>query len=758
MNSYEAFLATKRITAAPVGLPPAERVIHPGLFDFQAAVVRWALRRGRAAIFADTGMGKTRMQLEWARHIQAHAGGKVLIVAPLMVGAQTAREAAVIDMPVSQVICEGIEPGIYITNYERLDNFNLSNHSALALDESSILKGIASKTRAKLLKAAQGIPYRLSCTATPSPNDFMEFGGQCEFLGIMPHREMLANFFIHDSQNIREWRLKKHAANGFWQWISTWAAYFKRPSDLGFSDEGFDLPPLTFEEHTVEGGETLEGFLFPVQAETLSERLQARRETVDVRVTKAAELANSDSEQWIVWCNLNIESDTLAKQIRGAVNVSGADSITEKEQKLRGFLSGQYRVLVTKPKVAGFGLNMQNCNRMIFVGLNDSYEQLYQAVRRCWRYGQKRPVQVHFVAATVEGAVVANIHRKEAQAMQLQTEMAAHMKDLTRRELEGDAEHVTETASGAIESGENWTLHNDDCVNVVRGLADNSIGYSVFSPPFISLYVYSDTPRDMGNSKSKADFYAHFAFLLTDLYRVMLPGRLVSMHCANIPLSRQMHGESGLEDFRGDLIRVVQEAGFIYATEHVIWKDPVNQMYRTKKHSLLYKTLKADSINSWPGIPDFLVTFRKRGENTQPVSHRPEDFPLSQWQKWASPVWMDIRQTNVLNRAGAREQEDEKHIAPLQLDVIERCLTLWSNPGDLVLSPFAGIGSEGYMAIRMGRRFIGAELKPSYFRIACDNLRKAKTMQTDLFASMDSPMDDSAEQNAQESIEADDNE
>ena len=734
MDSYEAFLATKRIVAVPTGIAITQP-IHPGLFDFQAAVVRWALRRGRAAIFADTGMGKTRMQVEWARHVQAYAGGKVLIVAPLMVSVQTVAEAAKIDVEIRPVTHEGAPDGIYITNYERLDNFDLARHSAIVLDESSILKGIASKTRAKLIEAAQSIPFRLSCTATPSPNDFMEFGGQCAFLGVMSHSEMLATFFIHDSQNIREWRLKRHGENGFWEWIASWAAYFKTPSDIGFSNDGYDLPPLDYCEHTVEGGETLDGFLFPVQAETMSERLTARRQTVDVRVQKAIELANSDKEQWIVWCNLNAESDDCAAGILGAVNVSGADSIHEKESKLHDFLAGRSRVLVTKPKVAGFGMNFQFCNRMAFVGLNDSYEQLYQAVRRCWRYGQTRPVQVHFIAATIEGAVVANIRRKEQQAEELQREMATHMKDLTRIELDGQGARLDEPPTGIVEMGDDWTLTNGDCVDVVRALPDNSVGYSVFSPPFISLYVYSDSPRDMGNSRSKAAFYEHFAFLLKELYRVMIPGRLVSIHCCNIPLSKRMHGESGLEDFRGDVIRQAELHGFVYATEHVIWKDPVNQMYRTKKQALLYKTLKSDSVKSWAGVPDFLCTFRKRGENPCPVTHTPEDFPLAQWQKWASPVWMDIRQTNVLNRAGAREADDEKHIAPLQLDVIERCLTLWSNPGDLVLSPFAGIGSEGFMAIRMGRKFIGAELKPSYFRIACDNLRKAKTMQGDLFTS-----------------------
>lgn len=736
MDNYADFLSRKRIADAPSGMPAEPEHMHEGLFPFQRTVTAWALRRGRAAIFAGTGLGKTRMQVEWARNVHEASNGPVLILAPLMVSVQTVAEAAKIGLQVQPVKAQPDKPGVYVANYERMDAFDLSAFEGLVLDESSILKGVASKTRDALLKRAARIPYRLSCTATPSPNDFMEFGGQSEFLSVLSHSEMLASFFIHDSQNIREWRLKGHGRQGFWEWIASWAAYFNRPSDLGFPDDGFALPPLTYTEHLVEGGETLEGFLFPVQAETLSERLKARRQTVNVRCDKAALLANASAEQWIVWCNLNDESARLTRFIKGAVEVAGAHSLEEKEERLTAFIAGdaQARVLVTKPTVAGFGLNLQHCRNMAFVGLNDSWEQLHQAVRRCWRFGQTRPVNVHLIAATVEGAVVANIRRKEAQAAQLSEEMSVHMKDLTRRELFSQAATGSAPHASDIARGDGWELHLGDCVDVVRALPTESVGFSVFSPPFVSLYVYSDSPRDMGNAATKADFYNHFAFLLAELYRVIMPGRLVSMHCANIPLSKRMHGEAGLEDFRGDLIRATEAAGFVYTTEHVIWKDPVNQMYRTKKHNLLYRTLKSDSTLSGAGVPDFLVTFRKPGKNPVPVGHTPEDFPLEQWQRWASPVWMDIRQTRVLNRSGAREEEDEKHIAPLQLDVIERALTLYSAPGDLVLSPFAGIGSEGYMAVRMGRRFIGAELKPSYWRRAVTNLEAAHREQEDLFS------------------------
>lgn len=271
-----------------------------------------------------------------------------------------------------------------------------------------------------------------------------------------------------------------------------------------------------------------------------------------------------------------------------------------------------------------------------------------------------------------------------------------------------------------------WALYNADCVEVVANLPDNSVGYSVFSPPFASLYTYSDSPRDMGNSRTYEEFAGHFAFLAADLFRVTKQGRLVSFHCANIPLMKERDGVIGLRDFRGDMIRWFQAAGFIYHSEVTIWKDPVIEMQRTKSLGLLHKQIKKDSCRSRMGNPDYVVTMRKDGENFEPVTHTNETFPVGQWQKWASPVWMDIDQGNTLSYMQARDSNDERHICPLQLDVIERCIELWSNPGDVVLSPFAGIGSEGYVAITRGRRFIGVELKPSYYEVAVKNLHAAE--------------------------------
>lgn len=282
---------------------------------------------------------------------------------------------------------------------------------------------------------------------------------------------------------------------------------------------------------------------------------------------------------------------------------------------------------------------------------------------------------------------------------------------------------------------DDYAIYNGDCIEVAKSFPDNSIDFSVFSPPFSSLYVYSNSDRDMGNSKNDKEFFEHFQFLIKELYRTIKPGRLVSFHCMNLPTSKVNDGYIGLKDFRGDLIKAFQKEGFIYHSEVAIWKDPVVAMQRTKALGLLHKTIRKDSSMSRQGIPDYLVTMRKPGENQEFISHTHENFPVKLWQKIASPIWTDINQSDTLQFRHAREDDDERHIAPLQLEVIERALMLWSNEGDTVFSPFTGIGSEGYQSLKMNRKFVGAELKSSYYNVACKNLDKAilEKSQTDIF-------------------------
>lgn len=728
---YESFVASKRRSEVPTGHKPSGLNEH--LFDFQHAIVSWAVRRGRAAIFADTGLGKTLMQLSWADEVARHTGGMVLVLAPLAVSEQTIEQGSTFGIEVRRVPHGGTPdaPGVWITNYERMDAIDFTELNGLVLDESSILKAHDGKTRQRIIDAAQGIPYRLSCTATPSPNDFEELGNQCEFLGVMSRTEMLATYFVNDTGDTGTWRLKGWGASKFWEWMGQWAVVVRNPSDIGFDGSRYELPPLKYFEHVVSAGEQ-EGELFARPAMGLAERRKAQRESVEARCKALADLVNSEpNEPWLIWCHLNDEAALLTELIHGAVNVQGSDSAESKSKNLMGFAHGDVRVLVSKPKIAGFGMNWQHCARMAFVGLDDSFEKFYQAVRRCYRFGQKREVQVHLFTAENEGQILENLKRKEVAHHEMSTNMIEHMKDIMNQELAGQVNIVEEYREDTYQ-GDGYTVHLGDCVKWAQRMESNSIDYSVFSPPFADLFVYSNSDHDMGNCKDDEEFAAQLKFLIAELFRVIKPGRNVSFHCMNLPTTKMRQGFIGLRDFRGTLIRAFQDAGFIYHSEVCIWKDPVVAMQRTKALGLLHKTIRENSTMSRMGLPDYVVTMRKPGEAAERVTHG-DDLPVLMWQKYASPIWDDINQSRTLNKLPARDENDEKHMCPLQLDVIERCVHLWTNKGDLVFSPFTGIGSEGYCAIKMGRRFVGTELKPQYWELACQNIEDAKSEQRGLF-------------------------
>lgn len=439
-TTYHNFLDRKARIAPMTGIddPP---IIASQLFPFQRDIVRWALRRGRAAVFAGTGLGKTLMALEWARIVAVHTSKPTLILTPLAVAAQFERESAKFGISAKHVREQSeVDGTIAVTNYEKLAHFDVAAFGGVVLDESSILKSFDGKTRTMLIDAFRDTPFRLAATATPAPNDFMELGNHAEFLGIMSYAEMLATFFVHDSGETQVWRLKGHAESEFWRWMASWAVMLTKPSDLGYADDGYDLPPLELNQHTVAVEyKPQAGMLFPMQAATLQERIGARRESVADRVSAAAAIVNGNDRPWIVWCNLNSESEALTRAIDGAVEVRGSDSESDKETALKYFADGRIRVLVTKPSIAGFGLNWQHCADVVFVGLNDSWEQVYQSIRRCWRFGQTKPVNVHFIASELEGAVIANIMRKDAQAQRMAAEMVRHTASLTRAMINGAA-------------------------------------------------------------------------------------------------------------------------------------------------------------------------------------------------------------------------------------------------------------------------------------------------------------------------------
>jgi superfamily II DNA or RNA helicase len=729
--TYEQFIKGKEIQLADAGLSEVSE-LNPMLFDFQRDIVAWALRKGRAALFCDCGLGKTPMQLEWAKQVP----GPVLILAPLAVARQTVREGLKFGIDVVY-LREGGEfsaPKITITNYEMLEHFDPTLYAGIVLDESSILKSYTGETRNQIIAAFNQTPYRLACTATPAPNDFMELGNHSEFLGALTRTEMLSTFFVHDGGDTSKWRVKRHAQKDFWKWVCSWAVMLRKPSDLGYEDGDFILPPLNIQDIAVEISKPTDGRLFALPAITLEERRSARSSSVEERAAQVAELvARRPDEPWLIWCNLNSESAAAARLIPGAVEVSGSNSREEKEARMLGFSAGEIKDLVSKPSVAGFGMNWQHCPNVIFLGLSDSYEQFYQAVRRVYRFGQKRPVNCYIVTSSTEGAVTENIKRKEKDAAKMAEGMVNNMHELNQQEIHKAPRAQAEIIE-RVDAGENWTMHLGDAVKRLRSFPDDSIHYSIFSPPFASLYTYSASPSDMGNCRTHAEFYAHFRYLARELHRVIKPGRLVSFHAMDLPRSKERDGVIGLYDFPGKVRDIMEDAGFIYHSRVCIWKDPVTAMQRTKAIGLLHKQLKKDSCLSRQGIADYLITVRKRGQNAERVTHTAETFPVSLWQRYASPVWMDINPSDTLQRASAREHDDERHICPLQLEVIRRALLLWSNPGDLVLSPFAGIGSEGFISLQQGRQFVGIELKESYFTQACANLRTATQQTEGLFA------------------------
>lgn len=717
MEGYREFLARKGSIVRNLGPEVTTAEINAKLFSFQRDITRWAIRKGRAAIFADTGLGKTFMQLEWARLI----GGRCLIVAPLSVARQTVREGVKIGVPVYYTRSGGdLSDGVNITNYEMVTEFDAGDFRSIVLDESSILKSLDGKTRKLLTEMFAETPYRLCCTATPAPNDIAEIANHAEFLGIMSRPEMLASFFVHDQDG---WRLKGHAEEPFYKWLASWGMSVRKPSDLGYSDSGYDLPPLTISPLWVESDAVTDGALFHLGMKGIADRSRVRRATSSDRVAKAAEIVNASPEQWILWCGLNAEADSVAAAVPGAVNVQGSDSLEEKQSAFESFQDGSLRVLVTKPKIGGFGMNFQNCHRMAFIGISDSWESYYQCVRRCYRFGQTEPVTALIVVSKQESEVWENVQRKDAEATKMSERLVEHVREFERAEIT-DGQARAEYAEDTVRH-DGWEMVLGDSVETMARVADDSVGLSVFSPPFQSLYTYSPSERDLGNSKTKSEFFDHFTYIIDHLLRVTKPGRNCAVHVQQLTTKIVTHGVIGMQDFRGDVIRAFIDRGWIYHGEVCIDKDPQAQAIRTHSKGLLFVQLRKDSTWSRPALADYIVLFRKPGENGEVVH---PDITNDQWIEWARPIWYGIKESDTLNAREATQDKDERHICPLQLETIERCIRLWSNKGDIVLSPFAGIGSEGYEAVKLGRRFWGCELKRSYWETGCQNIRKAESI------------------------------
>lgn len=428
--NYKEFLKQKDFVTESSGFDIDVSKLNPKLYHFQKDIVRWALAKGRACIFADCGLGKTAMQLSWSYHVHKHTGGKILILAPLSVCEQTRMEADKFGYECK--VCESQEDcisGINITNYEKLDKFVANEFVGVVLDESSILKSFTGKVRTSIINNFSNVPFKLACTATPAPNDYMELGNHSEFCGVMTRAEMLAMFFVHDGGETSKWRLKGHAESVFWQWMALWCVFIDNPCNLGYQMDGYNLPRLNITEIVVDGETPVKESL------TLSERRQARKDSLNLRCERAAELVNDSKEQWLVWCDLNDEGNTLESLIDESKNVQGSDTNKYKSDTMMGFSAGELKCLVSKPKIAGFGMNWQNCHNMVFTGLSDSYEAFYQAVRRCWRFGQTEEVNVYIIISVKEGCVKENIERKQQDFVKMQKAMIELTKEITQKEL-----------------------------------------------------------------------------------------------------------------------------------------------------------------------------------------------------------------------------------------------------------------------------------------------------------------------------------
>ena len=735
MVDYKAFLAGKVHRVVSCGKDIPRPLIHSKLFDWQQDIVLWASRKGRGAVFLDTGLGKTFIQLEWARLM----GERTLIIAPLSVARQTVREARKIDLNIDYVRAQKEVSGLVsITNYEMIDQFDFTQFGAVVLDESSILKAFDGKTRKKLTALCSSVPYRLCCTATPAPNDYTEIGNHAEFLGICSIPEMLATFFINANKehtmsygdvtyrrkgsnaNGTEWRIKHHAEDRFFEWLASWAITMTKPSDLGYDDTGFELPELrihpTFVETDYRGDA-----LFFTGLHGIADRANVRKATTEARLEILKGMVNH-GHQWIIWAGLDVESKGATQAIPGAVEVKGGDSPDYKSSTFEDFQDGKIQTLVTKTRIGGFGMNFQNAHHMAFLGLNDSWESFYQAVRREWRYGQTEPVDVHIIMSQAESEIYHNVMRKDAQAKRLRQKLIEHINQYERKELKMESD-ITENYVERTVKGDGYTAMLGDSCERLKEIETESIDLSVYSPPFADLFTYTASDRDLGNCRDWQEFFDHYSFIITEILRVTKPGRLTCVHTSDIPALAQKDGYIGVKDFPGEVIRAYEKYGWTFVGRALVQKNPQAQAIRTKGKALLFVQLRKDSTDSRPALVDHVLLFKKDGDNAVPVNPVENgELDNETWIEWANGIWLGIRETETLQYSKARGLDDEKHICPLQLGTIERCIKLYSNPGETVLTPFGGIGSEAYMALKLKRKAVLIELKPEYFAVACKNL------------------------------------
>jgi hypothetical protein len=726
--TYEQLLDAKRIKPVASGFDISEDKLNPLLFDFQKYCTRLALKHGRYGLFEDCGLGKTFQGIEWSWQVYKHTQQPVIILAPLAVVDQTIAEGVRFGYDIQYAAPGSLHP-LQITNTEQLDNINPDEYGALWLDESSILKNETGAYRNKIISAFKQHRFILCTTATPSPNDPMEIGNHSELLNIMPYNEMLAMFFTHDGSDTAKWKLKGHAKSVFYEWMNTWSIMLSTPSDIGFSATGYDLPALKFIEHEIKTPKK-DGKMFNDTAVSATNINAEFRITILPRLDAVKEIVESKpDEAFSIWIKQNPEGDALKKMIPGAIEVKGSDKPEYKKKMLLGFGNGDFQHIITKAKIASFGLNWQVCHNAIIAAVGFGFEEVYQLLRRHYRFGQTQDVNAWLITTDTMQNVIAAINKKMKAHQEMQKGMTkAHLKEMKKSDTDSPAlPYMPQIVKCA-----NYELHRGNCVKLIKNIPDNSIGFSMFSPPFPTLYVYSNHVEDMGNNKDFNAFKNEFEHMVTPLFDKMQAGRNVVVHCQDIPIQKGKEGFIGLRDFSGMIHDTFIDAGFIYHSRVTLWKNPVIEMTRTHALGLLHAQIKKDAGMSRVGLPDYLLVFRKPGTHENPVKHQDTDskgpnfMNVDMWQKIASPVWFDVNFGETLNLKGSKEADDEAHICPLSLDTTGRATLLWSNPGDLCYTPFGGIGSEPFKWLEMDRRVISHELKESYFNVAVKNCKNAE--------------------------------
>ncbi len=778
------------------------------LFDYQAWVVARAVERERFAIFADTGLGKTAMLLEWARLVTERHKGRTIIVAPLNVCRQTIAEAARFygdTLPVADLtdrgrltawLAEG--DGVGITNYEKFDNATTTDQGdygnlkyqqgdgwpvgAVILDESSMLKSFGTRKFA-VTRAFDGVRYKLACSATPAPNQRTEFAQHALFLGqVRATTEYLTAYFMNRDG---DWQFKPHSFDAWVANLTSWAVFVRDPKAWGFADhlselqpvtELFQQVPLTEEQMAAAQlyetgdqaslfGATPGGITSRTKMMQIAHGFELKDGTIAHRYPThkpqwIADLCNGKyaEQQVIVWVTFDEEGDQLAALINDAEHLSGRTSTTVRDATVDAFRQGDGpRVLILKPAMFGFGVNLQTCHVQVFSTITDSFERYYQCVRRSHRYGQTHPVTIHVPLTQLDEAICQNTMSKQStfleDARSLEAAVVARLRPADTSEVPvTDAAPMIELNRA---EGDAWTLIHGDSIAHMPVMEPESIDLSVFSPPFAALYAYSKALGDMGNVRADAEFQLQWRWFAESLLPLMKPGRVVAIHCKEIIRFANSHGYRHCYDFPSDLREGMVAAGFHYQRRVTIWKNPQLEATRNKETSLLHVTSLRDATSSMPQTGEYLMVFTAPGVNTSPVLHERDEHTFerhTQWmnsiwqtprfkegeaemfEQWLDPdgtgnAWTGIRETDVLNAAIAKERPEERHVCPLQLGLIERCVELWSNRGELVFSPFAGVGSEGWESVRLGRRFYGVELKESYWTTAARNLAhiEAKT-------------------------------